>query len=111
MTRSATFAAAALALSAMAATPAEAFVLAPPMPIADRGQGECAAGPVLPVGRRFGNQEDCASPALAAGRHIAKQDECAAALAVGVQLVSARTAHQDGCAGTDPLVLVGRTVP
>ena len=106
MFRPAMLTAAALALGALGAAPAEAaarLLLAPEttlaaaewsatgtrsgaalVPVAPRhwrNQGECAADPVVPVGRRWGSHgQDCAqaAPVVPVGRTTPSQDKCAA---------------------------------
>jgi hypothetical protein len=127
-------AAATLALGALSAAPAEAAArlpLAPETTLAAaewsatgtrsgaavvlvaprhwRNQDECAAGPVLPVGRRVVSLDECAqaAPVVPVGRHMANQDECAAGPVVPA---ARRIANQDECAAGS-VMPVGVRVP
>jgi hypothetical protein len=57
-------AATALGLGALAAAPAVASVLTPPIPVAQNTGKDCAAGSVVRVGTRHGNQDECAAKSV-----------------------------------------------
>ena len=108
-----TAAAATLALGALGAAPAEASVLAPPKPIAQRGAPPGCTGadnPLVLVWKRTVSQDQgCAqaAPVVPAARRLyPNQDECAAGPVV---LVGTRHGNQDECAA-EPVVRVGRRI-